>query len=620
LTIPGYLPLAGGTMSGAIAMGTFGITGLANPVNPQDAVTLNYITTALGSYLPLAGGTMSGAISMGNHQINNLLAPTSDTDASTKLYVDTVASGLAPAGAVDAATTTNFAATYNNGAAGVGATLTATSTGAVTLDGVAVTLTGDYLFKNQADNTQNGIYTCTTLGDVGVAAVFTRDNRYDTPEKINETGIVPVIGGSTQAGQGYYETSTIVAIGTTPIIYVNFGNSGTVTSITAGTGLTGGTITGSGTIALAVPVVAGNGGTGQTSLTAFNLILGNGTSAVNFLPPSATSGIPIISQGASANPVYGTAVVAGGGTGLATTTAYGLLAGGTTATGAFQNVGTGAAGTLLQGAGSAALPTFTTTTYPSTNAINTIMYASSANVLGVITPANSSVLVSGVTGIPAWSTTLPQFIAMTSPQITTSINDANNNQVFGISATPSAVNYIQAINSASTNPVALQALGTATNLILELQGKGTGGAAVQGTSTNDSAPAGYVGQIISAEVLIGSPVTISSNSATDIATLPLTAGQWDVYANIGVVGSTGTTLDTMIGCINTSTSINPASRRAFVAYGTSFPLGAGDIETVVPSQFFQLIGNTTIHLVIQSQFNVTSTIGAFGYIWAIRRR
>jgi len=43
------------------------------------------------------------------------------------------------------------------------------------------------------------------------------------------------------------------------------GGSGTVTSITAGTGLTGGTITTSGTIALAIPVTIANGGTNATT-------------------------------------------------------------------------------------------------------------------------------------------------------------------------------------------------------------------------------------------------------------------------------------------------------------------------------------------------------------------
>lgn len=71
-------------------------------------------------------------------------------------------------------------------------------------------------------------------------------------------------------------------------ITINATASGSVTSITAGTGLTGGVITTSGTIALSVPVIVANGGTGQTSLTAHNLIIGNASSAVAFLAPGAS--------------------------------------------------------------------------------------------------------------------------------------------------------------------------------------------------------------------------------------------------------------------------------------------------------------------------------------------
>jgi len=41
------LPKTGGTMSGAIAMGTNAITGMADPGNAQDAATKNYVDTAL---------------------------------------------------------------------------------------------------------------------------------------------------------------------------------------------------------------------------------------------------------------------------------------------------------------------------------------------------------------------------------------------------------------------------------------------------------------------------------------------------------------------------------------------------------------------------------------------
>lgn len=56
------------------------------------------------------------------------------------------------------------------------------------------------------------------------------------------------------------------------------GGSGTVTSITAGTGLSGGTITTTGTISLSVPVVIASGGTNATSFTANADVFYNGTS------------------------------------------------------------------------------------------------------------------------------------------------------------------------------------------------------------------------------------------------------------------------------------------------------------------------------------------------------
>jgi len=55
-----------------------------------------------------------------------------------------------------------------------------------------------------------------------------------------------------------------------------------------------------------------------TGLTNHNVLLGAGTSTVTNVPPSATSGIPFISQGSSADPVFGTAAIAGGGTNATT--------------------------------------------------------------------------------------------------------------------------------------------------------------------------------------------------------------------------------------------------------------------------------------------------------------
>ncbi|NBS71207.1 hypothetical protein EBT31_20210, partial [bacterium] len=83
-------------------------------------------------------------------------------------------------------------------------------------------------------------------------------------------------------------------------------------------------------------------------------------SNVTFTLPSAdgTSGQTVTTNGSGALS-FGTLGVAGGGTGIVTTTAYGLIAAGTTATGAFQQVsGTGTSGQLLTSNGAGALPTW----------------------------------------------------------------------------------------------------------------------------------------------------------------------------------------------------------------------------------------------------------------------
>ncbi len=148
----------------------------------------------------------------------------------------------------------------------------------------------------------------------------------------------------------------------------------TVTISGGSTGLT--TSASSATMNLTGTLNVGHGGTGATTLT--GLLTGNGTSAItataitqynvltagasnapNSVAPSATSGVPLISQGSSSQPVFGTAVVAGGGTGDTSFTAYSVICGGTTSTGALQNVsGLGTSGYVLTSNGAGALPTW----------------------------------------------------------------------------------------------------------------------------------------------------------------------------------------------------------------------------------------------------------------------
>jgi hypothetical protein len=97
-----------------------------------------------------------------------------------------------------------------------------------------------------------------------------------------------------------------------------------------------------------------------TGLTNHNVQIGAGTATLTQVAPSATSGIPLVSNGAAADPSFTTAVVAGGGTGDTSFTAYAPICGGTTTTGALQSASTGigTSGFVLTSNGSSALPSF----------------------------------------------------------------------------------------------------------------------------------------------------------------------------------------------------------------------------------------------------------------------
>ena len=48
------------------------------------------------------------------------------------------------------------------------------------------------------------------------------------------------------------------------------------------------------------------------TITQYNLQTGGANNLLNNIAPSATIGVPVISQGSSSQPVYGTMTVAGG--------------------------------------------------------------------------------------------------------------------------------------------------------------------------------------------------------------------------------------------------------------------------------------------------------------------
>lgn len=125
--------------------------------------------------------------------------------------------------------------TYSNGVNGVGATLTEVGFGALVVDGQTVTLGQRILVKNQADQTQNGIYTVSTVGSGIASYLLTRSTDYNSSLDIYAGTTVPVLAGGTANGDTQWTESTTgtITVGTSNITFIetSFGTSGTVTSV-----------------------------------------------------------------------------------------------------------------------------------------------------------------------------------------------------------------------------------------------------------------------------------------------------------------------------------------------------------------------------------------------------
>jgi len=160
-----------------------------------------------------------------------------DNSLANKMYVDQVAQGLDTKPSCVLATTENLTATYSNGTAGVGATLTNSGTQAVlVLDSTAANLGNRILVKDQTTRTQNGIYTVTSVGGVSSNWVLTRATPEDQPSELSGGAFVFVEEGVLNANNGYTFTHTgAPTFGTTNLDVSQFSGAG---QITAGAALT----------------------------------------------------------------------------------------------------------------------------------------------------------------------------------------------------------------------------------------------------------------------------------------------------------------------------------------------------------------------------------------------
>ena len=241
---------AGGVSN--VQLANDGITIGSDDTSLGDTITdLNGLTSVDVDNLTLDGNTVSSTNSNGDINLTpngtgTVVVPSGYEGRSgfgsqslvNKTYVDSVANGLDVKASVRVATTANLTGTYNNGAG----TITASSNGAISVDGVTLTTNDRVLVKDQTTATQNGFYKVTTVGSGSAAFVLTRTPDADEASEVTGGAFTFVEEGTANADNGYVASHNgTPTLGTTNITFEQFSGAG---QIAAGAALskTGNTI------------------------------------------------------------------------------------------------------------------------------------------------------------------------------------------------------------------------------------------------------------------------------------------------------------------------------------------------------------------------------------------
>jgi len=495
---------------------------------------------------------VSGDITAATGRIINLGAPSLNSDAATKEYVDNMTTAaLHVHEAVVLATPASSGRndTYNNGTAGVSATLTATANGTLTIDSTVAQAAQRVLIKDCDDQAENGIYVVTTVGDGSTAYVMTRASDADTygeqgAESLDEGSYFFVTGGTSLKGAAFVcNTAGTITFGTTPI---TFGEFSQAQVYSAGNGIS---LTAT-TISLASPVVVSNGGTGLTTTpTNGQLLIGNGT-GYTLSTLTAGSGVSITN---SAGSITLSATGAGGTVTAVTATGPLASSGGTTPDISIANT-TGTGSVVLDQGATISSATITGTSANITTVSGTTARFSSAAITQLSGTSAGITTVSGTTTTFS-SGTITQFGA----------TSATIASVSGTNATYSNGNFTSATVSTISGTTATYTSATVTNLNVTSVTLSNLSIASANITTLTGTTFGTTG----ATQLRGASATINNVYVPNALSVSATGARWDSNGDIYSYRSGGTT-----GVIFLSSS----ATRYLYWDGTTYSMPGGQLD------------------------------------------
>jgi hypothetical protein len=215
------------------------------------------------------------------------------------------------------------------------------------------------------------------------------------------------------------------------------------------------------------------------------------------------------------------------------------------------------------------------------------------------------------TDITDWAATLaPYALTGSVPAASTTTPNMDGSAVVGTGTTWARADHVHPVDTsryATTNPSGYQTAAQVTTI------------ARTGTTTNDNAAAGQIGEFISASVM--SPGVVASNAAVlNVATISLTAGDWDVQGQVGTVVPAATKIAAMSAWPSTTSATFPTTPQGGLHQVDGMVTQGGDVVVLPTGRMrISLAATTTVYLSAMVTF-AGGTLACTGYIGARRMR
>jgi hypothetical protein len=138
-----------------------------------------------------------------------------------------------------------------------------------------------------------------------------------------------------------------------------------------------------------------------------------------------------------------------------------------------------------------------------------------------------------------------------------------------------------------------------------------------GTTTNNNASAGSIGEYVESLIASGSAVSLTTATSANVTSISLTAGDWDVQGNVNFNETVSTVSARSAGINTTSATVPSDGSEAYC--GVQSTLATETNSITLPRKRISVSSTTTVYLVGKATFSA-GTCSEFGQINARRVR